>query len=728
MKKIISLAIVTALAGQTAFAALEILTEVPAPPPIPTGEHACLPQRHDYQKQLRGFMATLKEADFRPVTNDLVVVPTNTPPGASADDQFRTWLLSVSPPAVGHKRNFSSVRVHPALFTIPVIEGATAILRPPAHAEPLVDLADWHYAGNPHDNLRALRLRAFVLSALDMIMLDELLETGAEQAKPNQDQLAGAILRFAYVYPGFCDVVTAKVREAYLAGLRKLVRRALDHGPKELPKTLGLFTIGTPALALASQVLNDAAITTEAEGYARLVFTDPRFFRAAGYFPHGGSLDSFNGISLQYALWGASAAAWPFARDAMTQACRLRAHLTLPEPDGYQLGPSHMGSLTSADSVHDQWNWPARAWAAALLTDEAACLTTMPDEATIRNGPAVAVSSVNGGIHEMSWTPGGLDPKPWALLSGVLANVGYRYYPRGYYARRAALEKTDLAKLPVLREGSFVRRFADEFLVAKTPTHALIIHTGPITNPADPHAGLGFGGGAISAFWTRPTGAVILGRGIGAWAPGYKTMFGAWRSLPTHAVSGITATGKGFTSAHIATPETTFDVSDTRYTVIAHGLIPASRQAETLFTGTLDYSRRFEALATGVRIATTLKADSPDAIAELYEVLPVYLRDAVAQPMAEPTTIEFRVDGKWAPAVETLTANVTAARLRRFDGAVDVIFDKPARVKLAPAWTDSYMSHASCRNILIDMLGSSGAPAPIKGVLGVSYRIEPSSR
>ena len=62
-------------------------------------------------------------------------------------------------------------------------------------------------------------------------------------------------------------------------------------------------------------------------------------------------------------------------------------------------------------------------------------------------------------------------------------------------------------------------------------------------------------------------------------------------------------------------------------------------------------------------------------------------------------------DGKWAPATDTYTEKVTAARLTRFSGAVVITFDRPRRVKLAPAdWVDTYMSRATCRNILIDLL------------------------
>ena len=733
MKKIIPLILLAALSTTPVFAELKVLTEIPAPPAVPTGDHLSLPQKHDYQKQLRAFMATLKEADFVATDKPLANVPTN----ASPDDQFREWLLSLSPPSVGYKRNFASVRVHPGLFTLGVIENTPAILRAPVHPEALIDLADWNYAGNPHYNSKALRLRAFVICALDLVMLDNLLETGEEKAKPNQDQLCLAIARLAYVYDGFKDTVSAEVRTAYLAGLKKLVRRAIDHGPKELPRTLGMVTAAAPALALSCKIINDPALTKDAEAYAKKLFSDPQFFSAAGYFPHGATLDSFNGMSLVYALWGTAAGDWAVARDAMAQAHKLRAHLTLPEPDGYRLGPSHMSSLTSPEPFHDQWNWPWRGWAAAIVTDEAACLTPLPTNELIKGAQAATASSVQGGINELPWTAGGLDPKPWILMPGIVANIPYRYYPKGYYERRVALDKTDMGKLPVLREGSFIRRFSDEFLVAKTSAHAAIIHTGAITNSADLDGGFGFGGGALSAYWTRATGSVILGRGVGAWSPMYKKIFESWRSLPSHAVTGITTSGKIFTSAHIAKPESTFETTEKTYSIVAHGLIPSTRQievkppapreTETLFTGKLDYTRKFDSTANGVHITTTIKSESTDAIAELYETLPVYLRDASQQLKVEPTKIEFQIDGKWSPGTDALAANVTAIKLTRFDGAVAVTFDKPARVKLAPVWNSTYMSYPSCQNILIDLLDGAAA-GPIKDVRTVGYRIEPTTK
>lgn len=698
---------------------LMIFLTLASPQAAPAVER--LPQPLPHQQQLRKFMATLRTEDFQPLHKDVQVVPF----AGDADELFRTWLLALQPPSIGRKRNYSSAMIKSSLFTLEAIEGATAIMRPPAHPEPLVDLAAWKYAGNPYYESKPLRLRAFVLAALDMVMLEDLLENGDATAKPNHNQFLGAIARFAYTYPGIRDVMPVDVRNAYLTGLKRLVRRALDQGPTSGSKSQGMCTWAAPALFLSAKILDDAEISKQVDAYARSIFTNPEFFRAAGYFPNGGTLDSFNGISTYFAVWGALAADVPVAREAIAKVYRLRSHLTLPEPDGVLLGPSHMASLTSAESAHEQWNWPMRTWGAALIADDAACLTKMPTEAELQNSPALVVAEINTQLRELSWAPDGLDPAPWKFQAGgALVNFAYQYYPKGYYARRLVLEKErGPVQLPVLRDGSYVRTFKDEFVMAKASTHAAIIHVGPIVDRANPKPAYGFGGGALSAFWTQKTGSVILGRGVGAYSPQYKKTLDEWRSLPSHAVTGITADGTVFTSAHIVTPATTVKADDKSYTVTAQGVIPSFRHdAVQKLSGKIVYTRTFEPSPSGVRITTTFKDDGKDKIAEVYEVLPIFLRETGAQPKATPTTIEIGRDGKWTSATEAFADKVSTVRLTRFGASVVITFDRPCRIKLAPPWTDTYQTRSACRNLLIDMLQAGDQTND--GARTISYRIE----
>src|SRR5215212_4096881 len=99
-----------------------------------------------------------------------------------------------------------------------------------------------------------------------------------------------------------------------------------------------------------------------------------------------------------------------------------------------------------------------------------------------------------------------------------------------------------------------------------------------------------------------------------------------------------------------------------------------------------------------------LTFDGKEKLAELYEVLPVFLREQGYQPKSIPTAIEIDVGGQWTPASDTFADKVSTVRLTRFGSSVAIRFDQPCRVKLAPPWADTYQTHSACRNILIDLL------------------------
>ena len=66
----------------------------------------------------------------------------------------------------------------------------------------------------------------------------------------------------------------------------------------------------------------------------------------------------------------------------------------------------------------------------------------------------------------------------------------------------------------------------------------------------------------------------------------------------------------------------------------------------------------------------------------------------------------------------------TEARIDRWSHSVRIAFDEPASVRLSPEpWMDAYQSRATCRHILIDLLGGQDKPTAL-GEVGVSYRID----
>jgi hypothetical protein len=144
--------------------------------------------------------------------------------------------------------------------------------------------------------------------------------------------------------------------------------------------------------------------------------------------------------------------------------------------------------------------------------------------------------------------------------------------------------------------------------------------------------------------------------------------------------------------------------------------------------GKIDYARTFKIDDKGVSVETIINGDGKDQIAELYETLPVYLRDPDRQPQATPTVIEFQIGGRWTPATAEYQ-QVTAVRLARFNGAAIITFDKARHVKLSPAnWADTWFTKCNCRNVMVDLLDSGGKPAALKDTRKLTYRIEPAAK
>jgi len=209
-----------------------------------------------------------------------------------------------------------------------------------------------------------------------------------------------------------------------------------------------------------------------------------------------------------------------------------------------------------------------------------------------------------------------------------------------------------------------------------------------------------------------------------------------------HAVSGCAADGKFFTSARIARPQVDSDIKDNGATVKVGGLLMAMRTIkdptapekekardqmyDEVLKGKLEYTRVFRISAGGLHVETTVKGDGADKVAELYEVLPIFIRDGALQKETVTATIEFQVGGKWTPGTPEPQKDVTAVRVKRFSGAVQITFDRPRRVKLSPQeWgAEQFLSRATCRNVMVDLLEGDARPAPL-GTVSVSYDVAP---
>jgi hypothetical protein len=413
---------------------------------------------------------------------------------------------------------------------------------------------------------------------------------------------------------------------------------------------------------------------------------------------------SYNGISLYFGTWAALMSDWKFAHEAIDRAHRLRAHLSFPFLDGTLSGPSAMASRCSGDPPRDQWQFAPRMHGSGMVSTEAIYLTPLPAPATLQAAPNTVIRHLNAQLAK----PRQATPQPWREThwSGAI-NYAYEFYPKGHYEYRRKLAEHDspLRKPLYRRDERFVRDFGKAFVIARQDGFAAAIHTGPVGGiHKEWQRPYGFGGGALSAFWTPATGPVILARRRGVQGHVFDR-FDEWRTWPVHAVTGLTRDGDVVSSSRIQQPEVHCQCTDTTADVRVKGIIPRySDRAREVSTTDLQYERRFLLEASALNVTTALKSGGSEKLAELYETIPVFLRETAGQEMP---ALHFLKDGDWSDATVSPHSGVKAVRIKRAGGEVRITFTRPATIRLAPAiWKDGFQTQAECRTLLIDLLHS----------------------
>jgi len=699
--------------------------------------HNRLPTDHAYQKTLRAWLASLTDKDYGVVPKSFAV-PVDYDRKVDKEELCRLWVLSRQLPPVG------GIRASAKEYTLAAIESDDAVRRPPGNILGMAWLAKWQHPMNPYHGSPAIQRRALACAIVDMIMTDGLHElsdgkdwvvygrqTGIrEDRAAHSDCLGGTLIWLAYVYAHCLDVAPDNVQQAYAAGLDKLVRRMKQWGPTRLMTDMDLF--GAVALAYVEQKTIDPALKQLCRDYAKPLFSDPAYFHPAGYWVDIQGYDaSYNGISFYFANWAALASKWDFARKAVDRAHCLKAHLALPEPGGGYVAPSHFSPRTSADSLHDQWNFPCRAPASAMLSDHGQFLLTVPDDGSLRAVPQTVVNALNRQLEKGGGKAGVWGESHWTNA----LNYAHDHYRADFlkHWRGIERERPALLRAPFERTGNFVTNFDNAFLIARYDDFGVVVHTGSVGEaeadwpnrakwmPRDKI--FGFSGGSLSAFWTPDAGAVLLGRRGGAQGAKFD-QFKDWRRWPFHVVAGETSDGKVFTSGRILQPETKINTNGEQAVAVVSGVIPREYVGQgKVLSGRINYQRTFDVNAQRIRIKTELGGDGKDKIKDIRELIPIFLhlRPRNKEDLAVET--RFETNGKWTDAATSDVESVTAVRVKRFSGTIEIRFDQPQRVRLSPeVWRDQYQSRAACRTLLVDLRGPNATS--FKNA-SVGYTIKP---
>jgi hypothetical protein len=705
---------------------------------------AQLPQDYPDQVVLRNYLSEFTETDF---VVDLEPVLYVDAFADSIEALHRLWILLEDR---GRKMPaHTGLRVAPALFTLESIERPDGVYMQVGRNSRFFDPIDtawwisWNYPGNPYFGHAAGWRRAFVAATVDLLMTERSLDTAP--ANLRSDYIGGYLTRAAYVYHVVRDSLPDEVREAYGAGLRRLVDRLLPLYPTGSGGA-DMETFQLAGLWYAAESLDDNTLRTAALERSRYVLDT--IMNGDGHFHEHGvdGVDlSYEGIAQRFVAWAAMVYDDPVIDGYLEKSARLKAYQTLPEPDGTFLSPSHFNTGTAGGSSEDQWHTYQRDHAVAMRTDEAKYLVWtgrtlpawyfqgLPDQAQMQADIALAIAQRNAdtdGSAGWAWTaPSPVEPALWTLQHWIEGIPAATLFPAGFYDTMAALEAGDdrLTRPPFQRDEAFVETFGDDFVAINKSGYGAILHTGT-TVGAWANGVPGLSGGALSAFWTPEAGTVILGRSRGAQNAAPDTWTGpeGWDTWAVHALSGVSASGLPFSSARHRHPKVSRSVDGTRVSVAgAIGPHDAGRSAPNgAIVGQVAYSRTYTAGVEGLSVVSTLTADGVDLVAELWEILPFYLRD---NDQAEADArIEWRVGAVWLPADTVLQASVSAVRTTRHGASVQLEFDAPRRVKLGPAvWTSPAVG-SRIRNVMIDLLGSDGQPVPLPAETSVSYTIGPA--
>ena len=234
----------------------------------------------------------------------------------------------------------------------------------------------------------------------------------------------------------------------------------------------------------------------------------------------------------------------------------------------------------------------------------------------------------------------------------------------------------------------------------------------------------------VGRFWTPATGAVILGRSrhrpVG---PDSQDTWANWWQWQTHALAGVNADGKPFSTARLprgAFTDCTHDIGLDRATVrvvaplVSNGENGSDAAPDDALVGQVIFTRTFDIDAAGLRVETAIEGDGRDRVTRLYEILPLFNQAPIERVTGPGTvaTVYFDIGRGWKPAAAKPVTGVRRVRVDRHEGAIIIEFDRPQSVALAEA------AGPSCHNLLIDLLRNAGTPTELT-TAGVAYTIRP---
>lgn len=731
-----------------------------------TAPAVTLPKARPWHQELHRFLANCTEAD---VAIDLAAPgPRVDYARASAETAYRDWIGW----AATDRPDATTLRAQARWFTLHGIEGGGTV-RCFSTPEAAAWWSQFDAPGNPFVGQRGAKMRAVVMAAVDMLMLDRAHD--ADAAIRRSDFLGANMGTWAYAFLQARDVLPPEAVAGFRQGLLHHLAKLEKWGPTDINSNMDTKTLW--AVVLLDACFDEPDVRRRAVAVARRCLfgeatrtiddADGRqgIFHRAGYVGEmDGPETTYNGIALLNVLHATLACRGQPEWDALLpevarRMSRFKAFNAFPDPDGHYDGPSSWAKRTADSTVFDQRSRSWRDVAAAMVSDDALYLLVSTRG---RSNP------YPGGFFDKRWLtaeitnrvqrsaaalrqPAGDEPPPWKENHWP-QDLPYTwdYYVPGSHAKFTELASRQDERLlpPFSRPEDFNVQFDHDFWTVKQDGWGFQVES--LASMGRGYEDAGLAGGGLTEFWTHDAGTVIRGKARGKNAK-QKDDWSVVDNWAAHHVWGRMPNGKPFSSGRVRRTAVNYDRdADTgTVTVTAEFGAPKNPLAdpENGLRAPIRYERRFELLANGLRVTTTVTFDPRSPPRELWESLPINLANASFQKDVPPTRMALAIGDRWRRLAEAGTmapprgasepeprvqrgdvvAGVRGLFLRRFAGGVVIEFDGDRRVRVHPEiWQTDYQTKDTIQVVAIDLLnGPESADAGRRSIAFTLRRRDP---
>jgi hypothetical protein len=639
--------------------------------------------------------------------------------------------------------------------------------------------------GNYYYRKRAVALRALITSAVEMMLFEESVRTGARSGE--NDMYGKVLASAAYVYLHCKSELPAEVRSTYEEAMRFFVEATIEQGAQDINTNMDMFAVR--AFAIISQSADDALLRERAEKAARRVLfgnidgsvESNHDVHSGTFFPAGyigendGPETTYNGQSFNQLVRAYSYVKddsdWRFLREVVRRMALFKQYQIFPDPDGFYTGPSAYSGRTGGSYVRDQMIEEHAAIYAADVEETrvfarrhkfgGALPLVLRDEGSIASDTERRRDSQNADGYDTIMTTSPPTFNAWSSWPPKHpANLSTTWRS----TLKPLVDSNDpITVLPFERENFYFNKAfggsptGEEFWAYKSTdgTEDWGFFLEADAQQGDYH---GWFGGKLETFWTENAGVVLLN------VRSDKDDF-SWDEIDTWGVQhvwGKDDTEDGyFTTAEIRGQREVNNLA--RTSVIETGASTPYAEVVNVFNdpgtstassesgeesgyeleGDVKVTNRFDVLDDGVRVTHMIASDQSDQSTELWATVPVNLRygdgpGSQDQANIPDATIEYldgdvwRVlpedtDGDGMPELVSTTALRIGRDYQNGSGPqyayLDLNGTQSVRVS-TQVWQQGYQGYHRLRNIHIDLHGNPGTAAALPAEKSVSYTVQ----